>query len=213
MMNRAKQSLTNKKGMTSIIITIILLIGVGIVAALVDFSAQIWAVREAKGIMDMAGVNTITTTINKGLLKDEYFGFTETSSNEALNSRDDSAYSKKITGTLRNKMIQTYQNQLISHFSSSRSIGNIEIVNFDVSVNKDKWGSGTDTSKNRPYIMIDVVVTIDINAVRTFTAPPRLHSGSFAGHKDGGFTVTDITSPDRNTIRVVARSVVRGAYR
>lgn len=216
MLKRIKMKLSEKKGNISIISTILILIGMTILFTMYDYTNRTWVLQEVRGIMDSAGLTTLTEVVDKDFLKDEVFSVqTGQGGNLTIDTTDWTEKTYRLSTQVRNKIHTAYEQKLNAQIVPGGMIKGVDVLHLDSYVKFDEWGTGYNTSgKSRAYLVLGSVVAVDVATSQTYETPLKLSSGVFQNFRNGTtFEVQGVESLDNNTMRIIARSVVRVVYR
>ena len=203
--------LNNNKGFVSILVTILCLIGVVIISYLIDSNTQSLVIREVEGMMDASGKNTLNQVVNVKKLKQEIFGLFE--DGEEIKKEDPDGV-VPLSSTTKTKIENIYKSELNSQVSTNSVILDAKVDTVNIEFGKSSWGGGL-SSKSRPYIVLDTVVTLRIKHTQAFDYSESYHNRTFKAVKSGNtdITVQDLGSPQNGEMVMVIRSVTRMFYR
>ena len=111
-----------EKGIISILVTVLCLIGVLIIAFLIDRTNQNFIIQEVRGIMDSSAQNTLVSALSDDHLKEELFGFSDQFISE---SSADQTY--PIPYALETQMHNMYERQLRDYVKTSSLILEVKV--------------------------------------------------------------------------------------
>ena len=186
-----KKRLKNQKGFVSILVTILAIIGVVFVAYLLDSNTQSFVIREIEGIMDTSAMNTFNRTLSIEKLKDEVFGFD--TGGEIKPTDSDGTYT--LPSVTQEFIKKTYRDELNNQASTNSLILELKADTINLEFGKSSWGGG-DSTKSRPYLVIDSFVTIKMKHSSAFDYSASYQNRQFASYKSG---VTDVTIENLGT--------------
>lgn len=190
-MKKMKALLQSQKGFISMLVTILLLIGVLVIAYLLDSNSQDFVIREVEGIMDVSAINTFNRTISVEKLKDEVFGFD--TGGEIKPTDPDKVYTlPKVTEDL---IKNTYKDELNRQVSKNSLILEMTPLETRLEFAKGIWGGGF-RGKSRPYLVLESVVKVRLKHSQAFDYSSTYQNRKFASYKSG---VTDITVKNLGT--------------
>lgn len=196
-----------EKGIISILVTVLCLIGVLIIAFLIDRTNQNFIIQEVRGIMDSSAQNTLVSALSDDHLKEELFGFSDQFISE---SSADQTY--PIPYALETQMHNMYERQLRDYVKTSSLILEVKVESSQFKFAKGKWGLGT-ASKSRPYLVLDSVVQLRLNHIQSFDYSNSFKNRVFENADGGTFEIQHIGVPKDSEILLVVRSVSRAVFR
>ena len=203
------KKLSNEKGVISLSITVLCLMGVLLVAFLVDRSYENFMFQEVRGMMDAAGQNTLVSVLSDSHLKEELFGF---SGLTISSSSDDQP--KAIPTSLKEQLKQTYKKELNRYVTTNDRLLVFDVSRIEFKFAKGTWGMGASASKSRPYLVIDSVVRLRIAHTQAFDYSSSFKNQTFKDVNGNEFTIQALTANESTSeLFLVVRSVSRAVFR
>lgn len=203
-----KQILQRKDGVISILVTILCLIGVMVVAFLIDRTNQNFIIQEVRGVMDSSAQNTLVSVLSDSHLKEELFGF---SSSFIPESAPDGDY--PIPDEIKSQLLSTYEQQLKNYVKTNDLLLEVKIEEAKFKFAKGKWGLGATASKSRPYLVLDSVVQLRLAHTQSFDYFNTFKNTTYEDVDGNTFQIEHIGSPTNSEILLVVRSVSRAVFR
>lgn len=205
---KVKSIWTQESGIVSVLVTILCLIGVMVVAFLLDRTHQNFIIQEVRGIMDSSAQNTLVSSLSDSHLKEELFGFSEQFISE---DNGDAVYD--LPASIESEMENTYESQLRDYVQTSDMILEIKVEKLNFKFAKGKWGLGSIATKSRPYLVLDSVVQLRLNHTQSFDFTSSFKNSHFEDVDGNTFEIQHIGTPVNSEILLVVRSVSRAVFR
>ena len=205
-----KKSLKNQKGFVSMLVTILALIGVIMVAYLIDSNSQDFTIREIEGVMDTSAINTFNRTLSIDKLKDEIFGFDTGGEIKPT----DSDGIKTLPYATQQFIKNTYIDELNKQASTNSLILEMSVKEFNLEFGKSSWGGG-DSTTSRPYLVIDSYVKVRMKHSNAFDYSTTYQNRKFEAYKNGAtdIVIKDLGTPQNGEMVMVIRCTSRLYHR
>ncbi len=209
------QTLKNRKGAYSVMITILILTMVLVMTGYVDIMNKKWALSEVQTVMDTAGINTLQNQVNNNALRAEILSL-----DQGSNDVSDEDYADKETTTFttaeqqryKSDMALYYKNEIGRQITGRTNVTDYNVERVDVTFSYDKWGLG-ETQKKLPQITLDAVVRLHVKQTGVFDDYAGVQRTMYSARNNANFTVTYAGQTKDGETELIVRSVTRLVYR
>lgn len=180
--------LNTKKGSFSILFVILAFISLLVITATTDIMRQSYVINEVQGIMDVAGVSAIRSSVDEESLRGEKFLFS------------------------REKAVSGFHNIVNSRINTGGIIVYKSVMVDDVHYENSKQGLGSNAG-NAHQVWMDSYVTLRVKSSPLFDLIPGSEEKFYKSYNNQNFTVTTNGETEDGETELIIRSVSRVVYR
>lgn len=187
-MKKMMRFFKNKKGSFSILFVILAFIALLVITATTDIMRQAYVINEVQGIMDVAGVSAIRSSVEEETLRGEKFVFS------------------------RERAIANFHNLVNSRIKTGGIIVYKNITVDDVHYEFSKQGLGSNAG-NAHQVWMDSYMILRVKSSPVFDMLPGAEEKFYKSYNNQNFTVTSNGETEDGETELIIRSVSRVVYR
>jgi hypothetical protein len=187
-MKSLKRLLNNKDGGFSILFVILIFIGIIVMVGFLDITVRSYTINELQSNMDVSGVSSLQSGIDKTKLRVEIFDV-----------------DKHIVEANYKKMISERLNE-------AENIESFHFIKTDVETFNSDFGLGK-SSKTRPQALLDSTIVIVVDNSQMFDLVPGSYKMYYDSKSSDYFEIQYNGKTDDGKVELIVRSVSRLVYR